>query len=168
MEVHKDGRTGLTGLEIVHAERPRGIGGDRLLDRLFLFPRNRPVHQSIDRTRDHHPALEEDVAGDDDGEQGVEDRVAGRDGKHEADENADRGDDIRQDMVTIGTQRRRAMVAAGCDQHIGPDGVDDSRGEVDRQAQSRRFHHHRRHDRRHRFPDDQKSCNDNQHAFDDG
>ncbi|MNT29321.1 hypothetical protein D3C72_1650540 [compost metagenome] len=60
------------------------------------------------------------------------------------------------------------MVAAGCDQHIGPDGIDDARCKVDRETQRRRFQHHRRHHRRHRLPDDQQRGNDDQHALDDG
>ena len=69
----------------------------------------------------------------------IEDRIAGGQRQDEADQNADRGHDIRDDMLAVGRQRRRAMRLPTCISVRAQTALMQTGDQVDRQAEHRRI-----------------------------
>ncbi len=115
MEIDKDHRPCLPRLQIVHAERAAAVGRNRRLDRSLLIRRYRPVHQPVDRMGNDLPALIENVRGDDQRHDRIEDRVTGHKHENQTGENARRCHDVGEDMAAIGHQRRRPVGPSGAD-----------------------------------------------------
>ena len=69
------------------------------------------------------------VGGDDDGDQGVEGLPVRKHDKAEADDDAEAGETVREDVLAVGLEDEGIGSMAGAEQIVAEAGIEDARGE---------------------------------------
>src|SRR3954466_11078143 len=112
------------------------IPGERSLQRLLILAGKRGVHQTGDGAADETDPRGDDVAGDDQGHDGIERLPTGQ--RHGADthEHAGGGPDVGQEVVGIGFERDRLVPLARAQQDQTDAEVHQRGGDGDQQAEA--------------------------------
>jgi hypothetical protein len=107
----------------------------RFVDRI-----DRPVHQPVDGGRNHFPALPQHVDGNDQRQQRVKPRLIEGQRQPEPEDDADRSDNVRQDMVAIGlTVPATGSAGRRGSAHAAQTPLMTAALAIDRQTKRRRF-----------------------------
>jgi hypothetical protein len=134
----------------------------------MVFQRSGAIHQPLHGRIDHLPALPEDVDGDKDRQQRVENVPAGEHRQHQPDDDAGGSRDIGEDVPPIRLERGRLVARPGGDEQPGPKSVDCGRRAVDRKAQRGLLHRYRIEERQRCLAGNQQRRDHDQHALDHG